>query len=642
MPFADYDRPSFALSQLCALVKRDFASDVDVEVHYLNVDFACKLGSPMHKAIAEDLNHLLTGVGDWLFREVAFPAEPDNSVEYFRRYYRGTQWATFRQHLIEWRGWISEWCAEAIDNYDLASADVVGFTSMFAQTLPSIAMARLIKERNPDVVTAVGGANCEAPMGAVLAERVPEFDLTFSGPALRTFPEVLTCLLGGDTALAHTIPGVLTSKNCHNPRFRTAVGPDRDIDDFVEPDYSNFVAAFSGAREQLAKGRDTPPEPVLFFETSRGCWWGERSHCTFCGLNGLGMNYRTMSSETAKRLFRWLFGFAPWCKRFACTDNIMPKNYPREVFAQLDPPPDVSVFYEVKLPVSERDLGIMARSRVNQVQPGIESLSTSTLRLMGKGTTAFQNIQFLKNCVRYPISPGWQLLIGFPGEDEAVYQKYAADIPLLAHLPPPLGAVMVRFDRYSPYFARRHEFDLDLHPMDFYRLNYPYPDDALAHLAYYFSDRRVSPYVLNAIDWIRPLNQLTEEWSAAWRGRDEPPRLELAGDADGRRYVYDSRSDEPRTIEIGPSAERTLRRLSSSARVDRLAAELDLPQEEVTELLAYFQENQLLFREGGQVISLVLIVDSPITTSSRSGASQAAKLAVPEWWSAPQPEVERT
>ena len=31
---------------------------------------------------------------------------------------------------------------------------------------------------------------------------------------------------------------------------------------------------------------------------------------------------------------------------------------------------------------------------VLEVQPGIESLSTSTLKLMRKGTTAFQNIRF--------------------------------------------------------------------------------------------------------------------------------------------------------------------------------------------------------------------------------------------------------
>ncbi len=35
------------------------------------------------------------------------------------------------------------------------------------------------------------------------------------------------------------------------------------------------------------------------YETSRGCWWGQKKHCTFCGLNPLGMNYRAKSPERA-------------------------------------------------------------------------------------------------------------------------------------------------------------------------------------------------------------------------------------------------------------------------------------------------------------------------------------------------------
>ena len=32
-------------------------------------------------------------------------------------------------------------------------------------------------------------------------------------------------------------------------------------------------------------------------ETARGCWWGERQHCTFCGLNGATMAFRSKTPE---------------------------------------------------------------------------------------------------------------------------------------------------------------------------------------------------------------------------------------------------------------------------------------------------------------------------------------------------------
>ncbi|MFX6234552.1 hypothetical protein ABTF60_18975, partial [Acinetobacter baumannii] len=40
--------------------------------------------------------------------------------------------------------------------------------------------------------------------------------------------------------------------------------------------------------------------PSIPLESSRGCWWGQRSHCTFCGLNGGGMNVRTKPAEQAR------------------------------------------------------------------------------------------------------------------------------------------------------------------------------------------------------------------------------------------------------------------------------------------------------------------------------------------------------
>jgi radical SAM superfamily enzyme YgiQ (UPF0313 family) len=34
-------------------------------------------------------------------------------------------------------------------------------------------------------------------------------------------------------------------------------------------------------------------EPKLVIESSRGCWWGHKHYCTFCGLNGSLMTFRS-------------------------------------------------------------------------------------------------------------------------------------------------------------------------------------------------------------------------------------------------------------------------------------------------------------------------------------------------------------
>ncbi|MGE5830141.1 MAG: RiPP maturation radical SAM C-methyltransferase [Micromonosporaceae bacterium] len=619
MPFADWHRPSFALSQLAALVRREHGDEVHVQVFYLNQDIADFFDVSSYTALAGHVDHLTTGLGDWLFRDIAFPELPENSQTYFHRYYLGKQWNEFRAHILDRRRELRGFCESLIDRYELASFDLVGLTSMFAQTTASIAVARLIKDRNPAALTVMGGANCEPPMGREIVAGTPAIDFVFSGPALHTFPDFVGHLLAEDREGLHAIPGVLSTRNCDDPALSARVGRDRDIDDFIEPYYADFVASLRGNRT-LSDAVAAGTEPILYFETSRGCWWGQRSHCTFCGLNGLTMNYRTMEAALARKQLETLFSYAPWCTTYACTDNIMPRNYPRDVFAHLDPPANASIFFEVKVPVSEHDLKIMARGAVNRVQPGIESLATETLALMGKGTTSFQNIQFLKSCLRHDIEPAWNLLIGFPGEQEAVYRKYAKDIPLLFHLPPPSGVYMVRFDRYSPYLAKADEYGLNLKPMDFYGLIYPFGDEGIANFAYFFADENVSPYMVNAATWRGQLDELTTQWNQRWRAGTTAgvPRLALITDDGDRSVVYDSRYGTVRQHPVDEVGVAILRRLSSPLRPARLAADLGLDPAETGRRLSGLRELGLLFEEGDRVISVVVIESEDVDSDEEA------------------------
>ncbi|MFI2763477.1 RiPP maturation radical SAM C-methyltransferase [Streptomyces echinatus] len=602
MPFADWNRPSFALGQLSTLVQREFDGRARARVCYLNQDMAEFFGARLYESLSVSHDHVDTGIGDWLFRHIAFPGVPDTTAEYFQRYYRGARWEDFRAQILRARVGLLSFCEELIDRYRLDEADIVGFSSMFAQHVPSMALARLIKERNPRGLVVLGGANCEAPMGAVVAEHVPAVDFVFSGPALTTFGEFVQCVLDDDVERADAVPGILSSRNCGNPRFRAAIGAERDIDDFFLPDYASFFDALDDHAELRRTGTS---EPILFFETSRGCWWGQRSHCTFCGLNGESMAFRAMAPDLAVEQFTWLFGFAPEYTSFFCTDNVMPRNYPREVFPRLDPPPGTEIFYEVKLPLSRQDLRAMTDAGVTVVQPGIEALASSTLKLMGKGTTAFQNLQFLKNCAEFGIRPEWNLLIGFPGEDPAVYRKYAEELRDFVHLIPPHGVYMVRFDRFSPYFKRSDEYGLSLKPVDYYALTYPFDEAALSDLAYFFADQNLAEYMLNAVERHDELSRLVAEWRAAWDG-ERGAELRLVADDDGGLAVRDSRSGVLRVHPVDAATGRLLRRLSSPAKPDQLARDWPEGPDDLSERLADLAGHRFLFTENGRVLSLVL------------------------------------
>jgi ribosomal peptide maturation radical SAM protein 1 len=625
MPFADWHRPSLALSQLASMIRRDFADEVTTDVFYVNQDMATFLGVQNYESISGTHHHINTGIGDWLFRQIAFPENPDNSGEYFQRFYPGTPWALYREQVLKVRPQLLRFCEEVIDRYRLAEADIIGFTSMFTQNVPIMALARLIKERNPGALIVIGGANCEAPMGAVIAELVPAVDFIFSGPALETFPSLIRCVIDGDPQAADAIPGIVSRRNCREPDARDALGREHNIDDVCPPAYDSFIQALDDHEDLERSGTE---KPVLPFETSRGCWWGERSHCTFCGLNGLSLGYRAMSPELAVEQFNWLFGFADRFQKLTCTDNIMPRNYPAKVFERLDPPRGVSIFYEVKVPLSRQTMKRMVAAGVTVVQPGIEALATSTLKLMAKGTTAFQNLQFLKSCAEFGITPGWNLLIGFPGEDATVYERYARDIPNLTHLAPPSGAFMVRFDRFSPYYDRREEYGLDLHPLDYYALIYPFGPEALKQLAYFFADHKIAPYTLNAVRWHGRLTKLIDEWKAA-RQEAEPRVLRLDGSETAGWSIRDSRSGKSVVHQADGPMSSLIRRLSSPGQEGQIAAEWAGGPADLERRLGWLREHGMLFEDDGKMLSLVMSGDeeAPEDTGIDPGLHRLLPLA---------------
>jgi ribosomal peptide maturation radical SAM protein 1 len=611
MPFSSLTLPSIALTQLKSVVEQRLGAEVRVRILYLNQEFAHYLGLDLYEYVIGALQANNSGLGDWIFRQAAFPDLPDNSAHYFQRYFPrlDARGEALKGTMVAKRAGLKRYLERVVARYRLDGEGLVGFTSMFAQNVASFALARAVKEAEPGVVTVMGGANCESPMGEELARQVAPVDFVFSGPALVSFPDFVQCELAGERDRRRRLPGVFCRENLGSPHLagHGAMGTELPIEVPVPLDYQSYLAdlerSFPGGAIR----------PSLTFETSRGCWWGERSHCTFCGLNGSTMKYRAMPAPEAVELLAGLFEkYGDRCTRFESVDNIMPRQYLKEVFPRLSPPPGTVIFYEVKADLRDWEMEVLSRAGVTQLQPGIESLATSTLKLMGKGTTAHQNIGFLKNCLRFGIRPSWNLLIGFPREGEAVYEKYLRDIPLLTHLPPPSGAFPVRFDRYSPYFTRAGDYGLDLAPYEFYEAIYPFGKEGLSRIAYYFEDRNYEAgYLVNLAGWQDRLTAAVERWSERWHGADGRPgaELRLSRQEDGSWRIYDSRGGEVVEHRVSDAALELLdavgaKGLALRNLVDQAGAGAG-GEAAVAAELADLANRGLLFEEDGRFISLV-------------------------------------
>jgi len=615
MPVVAVTAPSIGLTQLKDVTQRAHGDAVEVNILYLQHDFARymaegdRVGS---KGAETDLYAIFcgnqlhnTGLGDWFFRQVAFPELPDNSREYFARYYpgRSPEVERFKAAVLERRRGIADFMDSLIEKYRIHESAIVGFTSMFQQNVATFAMARRLKLARPDITIIVGGANCEAPMGQELIRNVDVVDYVFSGPALKNFPEFIGRHLAGDKAGMAAIQGVLTKSPAAaagNGHSHARMGEELHIDAEVGLDYTDFIESL----ERHFKGEGLTP--VIFFETSRGCWWGERSHCTFCGLNGVTMSYRAMQPDNAIRLIQGLLDrYADKSNFFFCVDNIMPTNYLKEVIGKIKAPPDATIFYEVKANLAEEDVRALAAAGVKKIQPGIESLASSTLKLMKKGSTSFVNLRLLKACAKFGVVPQWNLLIGFPGEGADVYEKYVRDLARLSHLYPPDGAFPVRYDRFSPYFTQADEYGLKLRTLDYYRLTYPYPEEAVARMAYFFTDTNIgAPYIQTMLQYLGRIREKAHAWHKQWNdGRAIPPKLYLKRTGDAG-VIHDSRNGRMAEHTLGPRHVQLLGLLESPRSDETLRKEAG-PELEAD--LAFLDERGLVWKEGDRTMSLVLL-----------------------------------
>jgi ribosomal peptide maturation radical SAM protein 1 len=424
---------------------------------------------------------------------------------------------------------------------------VVGFTSVFQQHLASLALAKRLKARLPDTFIVMGGANCEATMGVETVRQFDFVDAVVSGEADQVFAELAARMVRRESI--EGISGVITQASAAGP---AGLGPAptapavTDLDALPYPDYKDFFAQF--ARSQFGKSW----QPSVFVETSRGCWWGERMHCTFCGLNGATMAFRSKSAPRALAELTHLATAYPGCD-IQVVDNILDLNYFKTLLPDLAARKlNVSLFYETKSNLKKDQVRLLRDSGVLTIQPGIESFSSKVLKLMKKGVSGLQNIQLLKWCKEIGVEPIWYFLMGFPGESPEDYFEMASMSARVCHLPKPSGVNVVRLDRFSPNFNQAGQLGFTkLRPLPFYEFLYDLPEAARYNLAYYFAYDYKEPQ--DVARYADPLVKSVHAWTTTWKHSEL-----VSVDLDDRLLLLDTRPRTQAPVSVLTGADREL------------------------------------------------------------------------------------
>jgi ribosomal peptide maturation radical SAM protein 1 len=523
-PFAGIDRPCLAAHLLQACAKR---RGIHVRVVYASLSLAGEIGESAYSAICYAPTFQL--VGESFFAGMAFNTKPFHTSALYQQHnptHTGSR-LNFNIPLDEMRRLQEiavDWIEQLATGVCESGAAIVGCTTTFEQTTASVAILRAIKDRRPQCITLLGGSNCEGEMGDGIATLQVPIDFIFSGESEITFPQFLE-----DYQRSGTLPAtrIIQGQPC------------MDMDSLPTPEFDEYF-------EQLAlflpnSETTTAHNAWLPYETSRGCWWGQKQHCTFCGINGETMSFREQKSARAMADIQMMSGKYP-SKRIFMVDNIMPYSYFQTLLPQLaEARCNLQIFYEQKANLSLSKVIALRQAGIDVIQPGIEALSTGLLKLMSKGVTARQNINLLRYARAAGVSVNWNLLYGFPNDRIDYYIETQKLVPLLRHLSPPTGVYHLSVDRFSPYFNRAEQYGVhNVRPMAAYSSVFP-SDAPLRQLAYHFvgdyrSESRETPEAIGA------LAKEVEHWQAAWNNQEIAPTLSVIEIVPGNFMLLDSRS----------------------------------------------------------------------------------------------------
>lgn len=511
MPFSYSKYPSIQLGTLSTLLK---SKGIPVDCHHLNVRFAHKIGVPLYEMICEKRALF----GEWLFSYLLFRDNPKRA-EYPRMFKpvfeqvaqeSGQPISFFEDMSTRTAPQFLTWAMTAID---WGQYKLVGFTSTFDQNVASLTLAKLIKDLYPRVKIVFGGANYDGEMGMEYFRAFPFIDYVVVGEGEEVFPQLVHHVLEGKP---EAVPnGVIFREQ---DRIRFAPNPEL-FADFAKagpPDYDDYYHLLAELGD-AAQGLDR----ILLYEGSRGCWWGEKHHCTFCGLNAQSMKFRAKSSDQAAREMTALSTRYD-TTRFRLVDNIIDMKYIENLFGQFAAAHcDLDVFIETKSNLQKSQIRTLAVGGVKCMQPGLESLSLTQLKAMDKGVTPMQNIICLKWSYYYRVAVSWNILLGFPGETNEDYRRQIDLLPSLFHLQAPEATGKFWLQRFSPYFTRPHEYGVRITGPG---MAYEYVYDAgrvdLLKIAYDF-EYELDNWPVDRDVYQELIDQIGE-WQRRYRANDRP------------------------------------------------------------------------------------------------------------------------
>ncbi len=437
-PFAFATIPSLAPALLKAVLQKN---EILCRCHYLNLKLLNSIGK-------ERIQYLggMPCLGNFMFARWLFP-EHETLIQNHEQMLSKTIPSTIAKHELAKD--VKEVADKWLDQLVLDDVLFVGFSVGWSQLLASLYLAQGIKQRLPHVSVVFGGALCGIrDIGISLLRNFSQIDVIAFGEGEETIIELTDSCCAKESL--HEIAGI-GYRDKKDQVVTTQKRPQiRDLDALPIPDHSDYV-------RQL--GDHFVWQNAFPIQMSRGCSW---NRCAFCENPSASGKLRNRSAQSVlKEIFyvnekhRAFFFF------FVDSDITGAKEELIKLCELLTRSDKTLILFACSRVshLSKKILKLMRRAGFVFIQLGIESLSSSLLKKIRKGTTAMDNIAALKHAAEVGIKAHYNLMSYFPGETESEVEcnidilqrlRHFGHMTTNSHFMPQRGAYVTQhLDKYG-------------------------------------------------------------------------------------------------------------------------------------------------------------------------------------------------
>lgn len=420
MPWSIFNRPSIQLAALKAYLDQNSPYTTDLFHPYLTV--AATIGSKHYHYLAQR-----SWAGEALYAPLLFPEQRDAAEQLFyeecskepalKNLNFQDCFKTLQQNLERW-----------IKSLDLSIYKLFGFSLCFNQLLASLSAAKMIKKLHPELPIVIGGSGCVGEIGYSLVQSFPQIDYVVNGEGEVALLQL--CDHIHSAANEASLPATIFSKN-RLPDLSCNRGIS-DLNTLPIPDYKPY---FQEMQQYFSANTFIP---VLPLEFSRGCWWNK---CKFCNLNLQWHGYRWKSAGTVVKEIEQQ-ARQHKCLDFCFTDNALPPKETDALFRHLAASTaDYDFFAELRVITTPGTMPLYRQGGLTAIQVGIESLSTSLLKKMDKGSRCIDNIAAMRQSAEARITLDGNLICEFPKSSEQEVQETLNNLDFVLPYSPLSSAV---------------------------------------------------------------------------------------------------------------------------------------------------------------------------------------------------------